>query len=90
VCNPRFDVPGRPRGAGGACGGAVDELSNPTLSEGETYEKLLADRTAFEDYSLDTRVPRATASPVSNGLPCNISSAPAESKGPHAAARTNR
>jgi xylose isomerase len=35
----------------------VDELSSPTLSDGETYEQLLADRTAFEDYSLDT--PRA-------------------------------
>jgi xylose isomerase len=32
----------------------VDELSSPTLSEGETYEELLADRTAFEDYNLDT------------------------------------
>jgi xylose isomerase len=31
----------------------VDELSSPTLSDGETYEQLLADRTAFEDYSLD-------------------------------------
>ena len=32
----------------------VDELSSPTLSDGETYEQLLADRTAFEDYDLDT------------------------------------
>ena len=32
----------------------VDELSSPTLSDGETYEQLLADRTAFEDYNLDT------------------------------------
>jgi xylose isomerase len=32
----------------------VDELNTPTLSEGETYEQLLADRTAFEDYSLDS------------------------------------
>jgi xylose isomerase len=32
----------------------VDELSNPTLADGETYEQLLADRTAFEDYDLDT------------------------------------
>jgi xylose isomerase len=28
----------------------VDELSSPTLSEGETYEQLLADPAAFEDY----------------------------------------
>ena len=32
----------------------VDELSSPTLADGETYEQLLADRTAFEDYNLDT------------------------------------
>ena len=31
----------------------VDELSSPTLSDGETYEQLLGDRTAFEDYNLD-------------------------------------
>lgn len=28
----------------------VDELSSPTLSEGETFEQLLADSTAYEDY----------------------------------------
>jgi xylose isomerase len=32
----------------------VDELSSPTLADGETYEQLLADRTAFEEYNLDT------------------------------------
>ena len=32
----------------------VDELSSPTLSNGETYQQLLADRTSFEDYNLDT------------------------------------
>ncbi|HEX6759673.1 MAG TPA: xylose isomerase [Propionibacteriaceae bacterium] len=32
----------------------VDELSSPTLSDGETYQQLLADRTSFEDYNLDT------------------------------------
>jgi xylose isomerase len=32
----------------------VDELSRPTLSDGETYEQLLADRTAFEDYNPQT------------------------------------
>jgi xylose isomerase len=32
----------------------VAELSRPTLNDGETYEQLLADRTAFEDYSLHT------------------------------------
>ena len=32
----------------------VAELSQPTLNDGETYEQLLADRTAFEDYSLNT------------------------------------
>ena len=28
----------------------VDELSRPTLSDGETYEQLLADTSAFEEY----------------------------------------
>jgi xylose isomerase len=28
----------------------VDELSSPTLADGETYEQLLADPAAFEDY----------------------------------------
>jgi xylose isomerase len=32
----------------------VDELTSPTLSDGETYEQLLGDRAAFEDYNLDT------------------------------------
>jgi xylose isomerase len=32
----------------------VAELSLPSLNDGETYEQLLADRTAFEDYSLNT------------------------------------
>ena len=31
----------------------VEELSSPTLSEGETYQQLLADRTAYEDYDPD-------------------------------------
>ena len=31
----------------------VDELSSPTLSDGETYEQLLADRTAYEEYDPD-------------------------------------
>jgi xylose isomerase len=31
----------------------VEELSSPTLSDGETYQELLADRTAFEDYDLE-------------------------------------
>jgi xylose isomerase len=32
----------------------VDELSQPTLNDGETYEQLLADSTAFDDFNLDT------------------------------------
>jgi xylose isomerase len=32
----------------------VDELTQPTLNDGETYEQLLADPTAFEDFKLDT------------------------------------
>jgi xylose isomerase len=32
----------------------VSELSQPTLNDGETYEQLLADTTAFDDYNLDT------------------------------------
>jgi xylose isomerase len=31
----------------------VAELSQPTLNDGETYEELLSDRSAFEDYDLD-------------------------------------
>ena len=31
----------------------VAELGRPTLGEGETYEQLLADRSAFEDYDID-------------------------------------
>jgi xylose isomerase len=31
----------------------VAELGQPTLNDGETYEQLLADSTAFEDYNLD-------------------------------------
>jgi xylose isomerase len=33
--------------------GRVAELSQPTLNDGETYEQLLSDRSAFEDYDLD-------------------------------------
>ena len=32
----------------------VDELSNPTLADGETYQQLLADPTAYEDYNPDS------------------------------------
>jgi xylose isomerase len=31
----------------------VEELSSPTLSDGETYQQLLADRSAYEDYDPD-------------------------------------
>ena len=31
----------------------VAELNNPTLDEGEDYDALLADRSAFEDFDLD-------------------------------------
>jgi xylose isomerase len=34
--------------------GRVGELSQPTLSDGETYEQLLSDSSAFEDFDLDT------------------------------------
>jgi xylose isomerase len=34
--------------------GRVGELSRPTLNDGETYEELLSDRSAFEDYDLET------------------------------------
>ena len=33
--------------------GRVGELSQPTLNDGETYEQLISDRSAFEDYDLD-------------------------------------
>jgi xylose isomerase len=32
----------------------VAELSTPTLNEGETYTDLLDDRSAFEDFDVDT------------------------------------
>jgi len=31
----------------------VAELSTPTLNPGETYQDLLADRSAWEDYDVD-------------------------------------
>jgi xylose isomerase len=31
----------------------VAELNTPTLNEGETYQDLLADRSAFEDFNPD-------------------------------------
>jgi xylose isomerase len=33
---------------------AVPELAQPTLGDGESYEQLLADRSAFEDFDADT------------------------------------
>ncbi|HEV7871444.1 MAG TPA: xylose isomerase, partial [Modestobacter sp.] len=32
----------------------VPELRRPTLAEGETFEDLLADRSAFEDFDAET------------------------------------
>ncbi|MGO2521270.1 MAG: xylose isomerase, partial [Microbacterium sp.] len=32
----------------------VDELAQPTLNEGETYDDFLADRSAFEDFDATT------------------------------------
>jgi hypothetical protein len=32
----------------------VGELSQPTLNDGESYEQLLADPSAFEDYDIDS------------------------------------
>ena len=37
----------------------VAELAQPTLAEGETYDDLLADRSAFEDFDADARRPSA-------------------------------
>ncbi|MDF2747918.1 MAG: xylose isomerase [Propionibacteriaceae bacterium] len=34
--------------------GLVAELGQPTLNEGESYDQLLADRSAFEDYDIDS------------------------------------
>ena len=31
----------------------VAELAQPTLTEGETYDQLLQDRSAFEDFDID-------------------------------------
>jgi xylose isomerase len=32
---------------------AVPELAQPTLGDGESYEQLLADRSAFEEYDAE-------------------------------------
>jgi xylose isomerase len=32
----------------------VAKLAEPTLGEGETYQQLLADRSAYEDYDLES------------------------------------
>jgi xylose isomerase len=37
----------------------VPELSTPTLAEGETYDELLADRAAFEDFDADAKGERS-------------------------------
>jgi xylose isomerase len=34
--------------------GRVAELSQPTLTDGETYEQLLSDQSAFENFDIDT------------------------------------
>ena len=34
--------------------GRVGELRQPTLNDGETYEELLSDQSAFEDFDIDT------------------------------------
>ena len=49
----RRGLPRRPRGAGGARGRPVPELSVPTLNEGESYDDFLADRSAYEDFDAD-------------------------------------
>lgn len=36
----------------------IDQLSVPTLGEGESYQDLLADRSAFEDYDYDAAAQR--------------------------------
>jgi hypothetical protein len=56
----------------------VPELAQPALAEGETYDELLQDRSAFVDFDIDRPAPRATASPVYSGLPSNTCSAPAD------------
>jgi xylose isomerase len=38
----------------------VPELATPTLADGETYEDLLGDRTAFEDFDADAAGARGT------------------------------
>lgn len=54
---------------------------DPTLGDGETYQDLLQDRAAFEDYDLGPSRNQGYGSPVSVGSPCNNSSAPAEMRG---------
>ena len=42
----------------------VAELSQPTLKDGEIYQQLLADRTAFEDFDIDR--PRSQGSGIAH------------------------
>jgi xylose isomerase len=46
----------------------------PHLSEVETYEQLLADRPAFQDYNLEPPRIQGYNPPASSGLQCNTSS----------------
>jgi xylose isomerase len=38
----------------------VPELRTPTLAEGETFEDLLADRSAFDDFDAETVATRGS------------------------------
>jgi hypothetical protein len=56
----------------------VAELRQPTLAPGETYEDLLADRSAFEDYDVDTTGAQGYGSSGSTSSPSSTCSAPAD------------
>ena len=85
-------VPGRPRGAGGAgrVAGGRAGACRPS-ADGETYDDLLADRSAYEDVRRrrDGRG-AGTASSGSTSSPSSTSSAPAEDGGCRTARRRGR
>ena len=55
-----------------------NELGQPTLAPGETYEELLADRTAFEEFDPTRRPSAGTGSCGSASSPSSTCSAPAD------------
>ena len=56
----------------------VPKLAQPTLGEGETYDQLLQDRSAFEDFDIDRARTQGYGFTRYSGSPSNTCSAPAD------------